>query len=201
MGFFYFLLFIFLTRTVAGQWRHNLAVPPTHTQAPPLACPHTPSRRASPCRRRNRDRTDPVACTSATCSRRRPDAATTATTRTAAPPIAAAGPTPTRKHLDKFFCFCFFLLISTWQDNGGHITAVIPTSLARMQASPARPPPQHRHNLSPPPPQRPPVRCRRRRHSRCPHPPCIPWHHLPHHPYYTSTRSIYLFKCHVYHLL
>src|SRR6266702_4512616 len=110
-------------------------------QAPPLA---PPSRRASPYRRRTRDRTDPVSSTSATCSCRRPDAATTATTQTVAPPTAAAGPTPTRKHLDKFFfCFCFFLLISTWQDNGGHISAVIPTP------SPAcRPSPLARHHIT-----------------------------------------------------
>src|SRR6266702_1247639 len=171
MGFFYFLLFIFLTRTVAGQWRHNLAVPPTHTQAPPLACPHTPSRRASPCRRRNRDRTDPVACTSATCSRRRPDAATTATTRTAAPPTAAAGPTPTQKPLDKFFfLFLFFSshldLAGQWRSyhrshphlpcpHSGHPCSPATTSppkpqpaAAAMTLSPPQPWP-----LQPPPPQ------------------------------------------------
>src|SRR6266702_1589604 len=130
-------------------------------QAPPLA---PPSRRASPYRRRTRDRTDPVSSTSATCSCRRPDAATTATTQTVAPPTAAAGPTPTRKHLDKFFfCFCFFLLISTWQDNGGHITAVIPTP------SPAcRPSPLARHHITAE------TSARRRRNDLVPPPPKSP---------------------------
>src|SRR6266702_3741697 len=51
------------------------------------------------------DRTDPVASTSDTCSRRQPDPAATATTQTVTAPTAAAGPTPTRKYSDKFFLF------------------------------------------------------------------------------------------------
>src|SRR6266702_2212810 len=57
------------------------------------------------------DCTDPVASTSDTCSRRRPDATATATTQTVAAPTAAAGPTPARNIQISFFCF--FLLIST----------------------------------------------------------------------------------------
>src|SRR6266702_3721970 len=91
---FLFFLFFFLTRIVAGQWwPQPRRRPLTRTQA--LTAP-TPSP-AQP--------TGPVASTSDTCSRRRPDPAATATTRTVAAPTAAAGPTPARKYSDKFFLF------------------------------------------------------------------------------------------------
>src|SRR6266702_5632708 len=91
---FLFFLFFFLTRIVAGQWwPQPRRRPLTRTQA---LTSHTPPP-AQP--------TGPVALTSDTCSHRRPDAAATATPRTVAPPTATAGPTPARKHSDKFFFF------------------------------------------------------------------------------------------------
>ncbi len=57
--------------------------------------------------------------------------------------------------------------------------------------------PSHRSPLLP---QLPPQSCCHH-HIHCSLAPCITWPHLQHHPFYTSTSSMYLFKCQIYYFL
>src|SRR6266702_3361485 len=82
-------------------------------------------------------------------------------------------------------CRCNNLVTAPTMAATATTTSTVATPATTSQPSlPQLPPRAHRHHC-----------------THCPLAPCITWPHLQHYPSYTSTSSMYLFKCQIYYFL